>query len=176
MQGSNDQSGPVLVLGGQRSGKSAFAEGLTLASGLAPVYVATARALDGEMRERIARHRASRGDGWRTVEAPLDLAGALRAEAAPDRAVLVDCLTLWLTNLLLDDRDPAAAGEELCALLPRLPGSIVLVSTEVGQGIVPANALARRFADAAGLLHQGVAAASARVAFVAAGLPLWLKG
>ena len=128
------------------------------------------------MAARISRHRAGRGSGWRTVEAPIELAATLRAEAAADRAVLVDCLTLWLTNLLLADGDPAAAGDALCALLPRLPGLVVLVSTEVGQGGVPANPLARRFTDAAGLLHQAVAAASARVAFVVAGHPVWLKG
>jgi adenosylcobinamide kinase / adenosylcobinamide-phosphate guanylyltransferase len=165
----------TLVLGGARSGKSAFAEGLVLASGLEPVYVATAQALDDEMRARIDHHRRQRGDRWRLVEEPLALADALRANAAPGRAVLVDCLTLWLTNVLLAGRDPAGEARHLAEAAGALAGPAVLVSNEVGQGVVPASALARRFVDEAGRLHQRLAAAAQEVVLVTAGLPLHLK-
>lgn len=164
------------ILGGTRSGKSAFAQRRALASGLDAVYVATAQAGDAEMAERIARHRAERPAGWGLVEEPLALAAALNAHAHPNRCLLVDCLTLWLSNLL-------AAGEEtldretrdLLDSLPTLPGRILLVSNEVGQGIVPANPLARRFRDEAGRLHQAVASRCDRAVFVVAGFPLTLK-
>lgn len=164
----------ALVLGGARSGKSAYAERLAEAAG-APVYLATGQAGDAEMAARIAAHRARRGAGWTTVEEPLDLVGALGASARPGRAVLVDCLTLWLANLMHDGRDPDAETARLAAALPGLAGPAVLVGNEVGLGIVPDNALARRFRDAAGRLNQAVAAAADRVVFVAAGLPLTLK-
>lgn len=167
--------GLTLVLGGARSGKSAFAEALVLASGLSPVYLATAQALDDEMRRRVEHHRRARGDAWTLVEEPLELAGTLRAESRPDRALLVDCLTLWLTNLLLAERDPEREADRLLATLTALPGPVVLVSNEVGQGIVPANALARRFVDEAGRLHQRLAAAAHSVVLVTAGLPQHLK-
>ena len=165
-----------LILGGARSGKSAFAQRQALASGFAVTYLATAEAGDAEMATRIAHHRAERPADWGLVEEPLALAAALRAHATPDRCLLVDCLTLWLNNLL-------AAGDttlhqELDALLttlPTLPGRILLVSNEVGQGIVPLNPLARRFRDEAGRLHQAVAACCDRVSLVIAGLPLTLK-
>jgi adenosyl cobinamide kinase/adenosyl cobinamide phosphate guanylyltransferase len=138
------------------------------------VYIATAQAFDDEMRARIAEHRARRGPGWRMVEAPLDLPAALRE--AGDAPVLVDCLTLWLTNVMLAERDIAAAtGELQAALLDRRAPS-VLVSSEVGLGIVPENALARAFRDQAGLLHQALAARADHVVLVAAGLPITLKG
>lgn len=164
------------ILGGARSGKSAFAQRRALASGLSTVYVATAQAGDAEMAERIARHRAERSADWGLVEEPLALAAALEAHAAPNRCLLVDCLTLWLSNLL-------AAGDErldretrdLLDSLPDLPGHILLVSNEVGQGIVPANPLARRFRDEAGRLHQAVASRCDRAVFVVAGLSLTLK-
>ncbi|MEQ8965365.1 MAG: bifunctional adenosylcobinamide kinase/adenosylcobinamide-phosphate guanylyltransferase [Azospirillaceae bacterium] len=165
----------TLVLGGARSGKSARAEALVEESGLAPVYVATAQAFDEEMRARIAEHRARRGPAWHTVEAPMALAATLEAEAAPGRAVLVDCLTLWLTNLLLAERDCAAEGDGLVAALGRLAGPAVVVSNEVGLGIVPDNALARRFRDEAGRLNQAVARIADRVEFLAAGLVLPMK-
>ena len=165
----------TLVLGGARSGKSAFAEALVLRSGLRPLYLATAQALDEEMRRRVEHHRRGRGDAWTLVEEPLELADALRAESRPDRAILVDCLTLWLTNLLLAERDPDLEADRLLAALTALPGPIVLVSNEVGQGIVPANALARRFVDEAGRLHQRLAAAARSVVLVTAGLPQHLK-
>jgi adenosylcobinamide kinase/adenosylcobinamide-phosphate guanylyltransferase len=165
----------TLVLGGARSGKSAHAEALVLSSGLAPVYLATAQALDGEMGERIRHHRDRRGPEWITVEEPLDLAEALRGHAAADRAVLVDCLTLWLTNVILAGRDANAEGQALVAALRDLAGPVVLVSNEVGLGVVPLDPLSRAFVDHAGRLHQRIAAVADRVRFVAAGLPLDLK-
>ena len=164
----------TLVLGGARSGKSRFAEGLVAASGLAPVYIATARAGDAEMAARIAAHRARRGGAWTTVEEPLDLAATLAGVAAGS-AALLDCLTLWLANLMAADRDVDTARAGLVAALAGLAAPAVLVSSEVGQGIVPDNALARRFRDAAGLLHQDVAEAAQQVWFVTAGLPWRLK-
>jgi len=165
----------ILVLGGQRSGKSCYAEALVIARGLAPVYLATGAAGDGEMGERIAAHRARRGEAWRTVEEPLDLAGALTRESGPGFHVLVDCLTLWLTNLIGAGREVEAETERLVSALAVVTGPVVLVSNEVGSGIVPANALARRFADALGILNQHAAAAVDRVVLVTAGLPLVLK-
>ncbi len=165
----------TLVLGGARSGKSRHAERLVLASGLAPVYVATALALDAEMAARIAEHRARRGDAWRTVEEPLELVAALKRECAPGRAVLVDCLTLWLTNLMVRERPVPVAIERLIASLAALRGPAVLVSNEVGQGIVPANAMARAFVDHAGFLHQRIAEQADAVVFMTAGLPRRLK-
>jgi len=165
----------VLVLGGQRSGKSCYAEGLVQASGRAPVYLATATAGDGEMAERIARHRSRRGEAWRTVEEPLELAGALGAAATPASALLVDCLTLWLANLMAAGRDPAAETDRLLAALDEAAAPVVLVSNEVGSGIIPANALARRYADAQGILNQQVAGAVGQVVLVAAGIPSLIK-
>jgi adenosylcobinamide kinase/adenosylcobinamide-phosphate guanylyltransferase len=172
------RSGPpplVLALGGQRSGKSAWAERRVLATGLAPVYVATAEAWDAEMRARIAHHRARRGDGWRLVEAPLELAEAVGEASTPERAVLVDCLTLWLTNLMVAERDPALAAAELEAALAARRGPVVLVSNEVGAGVVPTNAMARRFVDEAGRLHQRLARGATEVVLVTAGLVQTLK-
>lgn len=165
----------TLVLGGARSGKSAHAEALVEGQPGPCLYLATAEAGDAEMAERIARHRQRRGQRWHTLEEPLDLAGALSRGAPPGGAVLVDCLTLWLANLLAAGRDPLAEGRRLLEVLPELAAPVVFVSNEVGFGIVPANALARRFRDEAGRLHQAVAAAADRVVFVAAGLPLVLK-
>jgi adenosylcobinamide kinase/adenosylcobinamide-phosphate guanylyltransferase len=164
----------TLVLGGARSGKSRRAEALAEASGLALVYVATAEARDDEMAALIAHHRIHRNARWSTVEAPLDLAEAL-GEAAPARLVLVDCLTLWLSNLLLAGRAIEAEIDRLCEALPSLAGPAILVSNEVGLGIVPDNALARAFRDHQGRLNQRVAALAERVEFMAAGLALRLK-
>lgn len=166
----------ILVLGGARSGKSAYAEGLIDASKLAKVYVATGQAFDREMSDRIETHQVRRGPEWENVEEPLDLTGVLQNSAAEGSAVLVDCLTLWLTNLMLEQKDAATLGNQLAAALPDLPGLIVFVSSEVGHGIVPDNYLARSFRDQAGLLHQKIAAIADEVYFVAAGLPLKLKG
>jgi len=165
----------TLVLGGARSGKSAWAEARAEASGLAPVYLATAEAGDDEMVERIAHHRARRGARWATVEEPLDLVGALAQWTAPDRVVLVDCLTLWLANLMDAGLDPELEAERLAATFAAARGPAIFVSNEVGLGIVPDNALARAFRDAAGRLNQRIAAAAQRVVFLAAGLPLALK-
>ena len=165
----------TLVLGGQRSGKSHYAEQLVTASGCAPVYLATGTAGDGEMAERIAAHRQRRGGGWRTVEVPLDLAATLVRETHSHAVVLIDCLTLWLTNLMAAERNIDDESAGLVTALRQVRGSVVIVTNEVGSGIIPANALARRYADALGTLNQQVAAAADRVVFMAAGLPLVLK-
>lgn len=167
-----------LILGGARSGKSALAERIAQQSQLDVVYVATAQAGDGEMVQRIALHRASRPAHWQCVEETLSLAQALRAHAREDRCVLVDCLTLWLSNLLAAP-DPERLERERDALLDvvqTLPGLILFVSNEVGLGIVPMGELTRRFVDETGRLHQALAQRCERVVFVAAGLPLMLKG
>jgi len=164
----------TLVLGGARSGKSAYAETL-LADWPEVIYLATAQAGDAEMTERIRRHRQRRGPAWTTVEETLDLAGALLLHCRAERPLLVDCLTLWLTNVLLGGTDPDAAIDRLVATLPGLPGPVVMVANEVGLGIVPDNALARAFRDHAGRLNRKVAAVAGRVVFIAAGLPLVFK-
>ncbi|MEW6646312.1 MAG: bifunctional adenosylcobinamide kinase/adenosylcobinamide-phosphate guanylyltransferase [Pseudomonadota bacterium] len=165
-----------LILGGARSGKSRHAEQLAAQAGRDVVYVATAEALDEEMAARIAHHRVQRPAGWSLVEEPLALARVLHREAAADRCLLVDCLTLWLGNLLAQgDERMAQEMDELYAVLPELPGDVLLVSNEVGWGIVPDNPLARRFRDEAGRLHQRLAQLCDRVTLVAAGLPLSLK-
>lgn len=167
-----------LILGGARSGKSRFAERLAAESGLAVTYIATSQALDGEMSARIAHHRQRRPVHWSLVEEPLQLARVLREQAAPQRCLLVDCLTLWLTNLLMLD-DAARLAEARVALLeclPELPGRIILVSNETGLGVVPLGELTRRYVDEAGWLHQAVADRAQRVTFMVAGLPMTLKG
>ena len=170
----SEMSHLTLVLGGARSGKSRHAEALIEALPAPWSYIATAQAYDDEMRERIAGHRARRPDGWQTVDAPLELAEALAAQPA-GRPILVDCLTLWLTNLILAERDTAIATGELMAACREAQGPIVLVSNEVGLGIVPDNALARRFRDEAGRLHQRLASQAERVVFMVAGLPMQVK-
>ncbi|WP_326914040.1 bifunctional adenosylcobinamide kinase/adenosylcobinamide-phosphate guanylyltransferase [Sphingopyxis chilensis] len=169
-------SGPSLfVLGGARSGKSRYAQARAEAAGANPVFVATAEAFDDEMRERIARHRADRDMRWTTVEAPRELPAAIDAVNGEGAVVLVDCLTLWVSNLLLADANIARAGQQLCDAIGRFEGTLILVANEVGLGIVPDNALARAFRDAAGQLNQSVAATAAEVVLVTAGLPLTLK-
>ena len=165
----------TLVLGGARSGKSRLAESLVESQPGPCLYLATAEAGDAEMQARIAAHRARRGGRWQTFEEPLDLTGALSRLAGPGRAVLVDCLTLWLSNLMAAERDPAEECARLEATVADLAGPVVFVSNEVGLGIVPENPLARGFRDAAGALHQALAARLEAVVFVAAGLPLVLK-
>ncbi|HYG04903.1 MAG TPA: bifunctional adenosylcobinamide kinase/adenosylcobinamide-phosphate guanylyltransferase [Stenotrophomonas sp.] len=167
-----------LILGGARSGKSALAEQRAGASALAVTFIATAQALDAEMAARIAHHRQRRPAHWQCVEEPLALADTLRAHASAQRCLLVDCLTLWVGNLLghTDSARFAQERDALLQVLPTLPGRIILVSNEVGQGVVPMGELSRRFVDEAGRLHQALAAQSARVCLVVAGLPLWLKG
>lgn len=164
-----------MILGGARSGKSALAERLADSGGKPRVYIATAQAFDDEMRDRIAQHKQRRTGLWRTVEAPLDAAAAL-ARATPDEIVLLDCATLWLSNHLLAENDLAAESDHLLAALAACPAAVVVVSNEVGFGIVPDNALARRFRDEQGRLNQRLAAAADLVVLVAAGLPLVLKG
>ncbi|MHA6638804.1 bifunctional adenosylcobinamide kinase/adenosylcobinamide-phosphate guanylyltransferase [Stutzerimonas frequens] len=166
-----------LILGGARSGKSRFAERLAAESGLAVTYIATSQALDGEMTSRIAHHRERRPAHWALVEEPLQLARVLREQAAVNRCLLVDCLTLWLTNLLMLD-DAMRLAEERDALLEcldGLPGRILLVSNETGLGVVPLGELTRRYVDEAGWLHQAVAERAQRVTFMVAGLPMTLK-
>jgi len=165
----------TLVVGGARSGKSALGERIVRATGRNPVYIASAEPWDDEMRARISRHRADRGDGWRTIEAPHDLVGALATVRAED-AVLIDCMTLWLSNLMLANVDPAHAADRLFAALADCLAPVVLVTNEVGQGIVPENALARRFRDEQGRLNQRLAAQAECAVAVIAGLPLVLKG
>ncbi|MBN9448996.1 MAG: bifunctional adenosylcobinamide kinase/adenosylcobinamide-phosphate guanylyltransferase [Bosea sp.] len=164
----------TLVLGGARSGKSRHAETLIEALPAPWIYIATAQAYDEEMRARIAEHRARRSPDWRTIDAPMALPEALRA-VPPGRPVLVDCLTLWLTNLILAERDIAIATGDLMLACREAQGPIVLVSNEVGLGIVPENALARRFRDEAGRLHQRLASQAERVVFMVAGLPMQVK-
>lgn len=165
----------LLVLGGARSGKSRYAQARAEAIDAELVFIATAQAFDAEMAERIARHRDDRDGRWTTVEAPLELAAAIRAECREDRVLLIDCLTLWTSNLLLAERDIPAAAAELIAAIDDAVGPLILVSNEVGLGIVPDNLLARRFRDEAGRVNQQVAAAVDEAMFVAAGLPLRLK-
>ena len=169
-------AGVCLVLGGARSGKSLFAERQIEATGLAACYIATAEARDAELAERIRRHRQRRGDGWTTVEEPLHLADALDNAMSPGSAVLVDCLTLWLANVMASGHSPERDIDDLLHVLGKATGQVVLVSNEVGMGIVPENALARTFRDEAGVMHQRIGALAGRVIFVAAGLPLVLKG
>lgn len=167
-----------LILGGARSGKSRLAEKLAADSQLPVTYIATSQPLDGEMNARITQHRARRPAEWALVEEPLALARVLREHAAPDRCLLVDCLTLWLTNLLmLDDSDQLNAERDaLLGCLAALPGEIIFVSNETGMGVVPLGELTRRYVDEAGWLHQALAERCQRVVLTVAGLPLTLKG
>jgi len=166
----------TLVIGGARSGKSRYAERRLIASAPPPwTYLATAEALDDEMAQRIGAHRARRGENWRTVEAPRDLPEALAA-LPHGAAVLVDCLTLWLSNLLLAGADIEAETQRLDAALMKMEGPVVVVSNEVGLAIVPENALARRFRDLQGQLNQRIAAHADEVVLMVAGLPLFVKG
>jgi adenosylcobinamide kinase/adenosylcobinamide-phosphate guanylyltransferase len=167
-----------LILGGARSGKSLLAERLANESGLECIYIATATAGDAEMAERIREHRAQRSGFARTIEEPRELARIVGEQMRPDRCLLVDCLTLWLTNILLAD-DPALFARErerLLEVLAHVEGRVLLVSNEVGMGVVPMDALSRRFVDESGRLHQQIAASSQRTVFVVAGLPQVLKG
>jgi adenosylcobinamide kinase / adenosylcobinamide-phosphate guanylyltransferase len=168
-------TGPVLVLGGVRSGKTAFAEGLALGSGLQPVYLATASAGDEEMARRIEAHRRARPEGWTTIEEPLDLLPVLGREAAPTRILLVDCLTLWITNLMVAGLDVEDRASAFLRTAQTWRGPVILVSNEVGLGGIAGDAMSRRFADHAGQLHQGLAKIASEVILVAAGLPVWLK-
>lgn len=173
--GLRHDAGITLIFGGARSGKSRLAEQLAERRGGTAVYIATAEARDDEMQARIAEHKARRGDRWRSIEAPVAVAEVLRALPAETGVVLVDCLTLWLSNLMHAGRDVAAETAELLAALQAVPFPVLLVSNEVGLGIVPENRLARDFRDHQGRLNQAVAAVADHVVFTAAGLPLVLK-
>jgi adenosylcobinamide kinase/adenosylcobinamide-phosphate guanylyltransferase len=176
LAGTTQSLPPVtLVLGGARSGKSSYAERITVAHPRGCVYIATAEIGDDEMAERVRKHQARREAHWRTVEAPLELGAAIMAETEQGAAVLVDCLTLWLSNLMAAGRDPAQETENLIRALGQAGGPVVFVSNEVGMGIVPDNALAREFRDHAGRMNQRIAEIANTVYFVAAGLPLRLK-
>ena len=164
----------ILVTGGARSGKSAIAEGLTTALGARPIYIATAESGDDEMATRIAAHRARRGAEWTTYNAPLDLVGALR-DTDGGEARLVDCLTLWLSNLMVQEHDWQSAGDELVGALSDQLAPVVFVTNEVGGGIVPEHKLARDFRDAAGWLNQRIAGVSDEVYLAVSGLSLKLK-
>ncbi|WP_199500067.1 bifunctional adenosylcobinamide kinase/adenosylcobinamide-phosphate guanylyltransferase [Methylovirgula sp. 4M-Z18] len=165
----------LLVCGGARSGKSAYAQHLAETSGLKPIYIATARIWDDEMGQRVAQHRADRDARWTTVEEPLALTRTIRTQADPDRILLVDCLTLWLTNVMLEGGPVPEACETLASTCAELAGPVIFVSNEVGHGIVPDNALARDFRDAQGRLNQAMAQACEGVIWVAAGIPQVVK-
>ena len=165
----------LFVLGGARSGKSRYAQERVEALGGRLAYVATAQALDAEMVDRIARHRADRDDRWHTVEAPVDLAAAITEASRQHDAILVDCLTLWLSNLICADAEIDGAFDELAEAISSCSRPLALIANEVGLGIVPDNALARKFRDEAGRLNQRIAAVADEVVFIAAGLPLRMK-
>ncbi|MDO6588728.1 bifunctional adenosylcobinamide kinase/adenosylcobinamide-phosphate guanylyltransferase [Loktanella sp. D2R18] len=165
----------TLVLGGAASGKSAFAESLVQDAGLRQIYVATAQVYDDEMAQKVVKHRDQRGSNWTTIEEPIAVADAL-STATEDAIVLIDCATLWLTNLILGDHDVAQQTRALLDAIDACPAPIVIVSNEVGQGIVPDNALSRQFRNAQGRLNQDIAAKAGLVVAVMAGLPLALKG
>jgi len=173
----------TLILGGARSGKSSFAEQLVLKSQLKPIYIATATANDSEMQARIKKHQAQRGSQWHNIEEPIELSKTLLAVAIRENYVLVDCLTLWLTNLLLEEKPDSENKikaieqqlDELCHLISALEGDVVFVSNEVGLGIVPMGELSRQFCDLAGLLHQKLAQQCDQVIFMVAGIPQVIK-
>lgn len=165
----------LFVLGGARSGKSRYAQARAEASAGQLIFIATAQAFDAEMTDRITQHRADRGERWSTIEAPLDLAGAIAAHAAPNMILLIDCLTLWASNLMFEERDIAHETQKLVSAIRAARSPVILVANEVGLGIVPDNALARRFRDVAGSINQAVAAAVDEAVMMFAGLPLWLK-
>jgi adenosylcobinamide kinase/adenosylcobinamide-phosphate guanylyltransferase len=168
----------TLILGGVRSGKSQLAEAMAAATGVTVGYIATARAGDDAMHQRIEAHRARRPDSWGCYEEPLCLARVLREQARADRCLLVDCLSLWLTNLLLDEDSMRIDREinDLLAFLPECPGELLFVSTESNLGVVPMGELSRQYCDRLGLLHQDVARICDRVILTVAGLPHYLKG
>jgi adenosylcobinamide kinase/adenosylcobinamide-phosphate guanylyltransferase len=171
-----DKNRSVFILGGARSGKSRFAEELAKNSSGRLHYIATGRAWDDEMRDRIDHHQARRGEEWTTHEAPVDVVAVLDRLDDPENVILIDCLTLWLTNLMMENADMETAFAALEAAIASTKAKLILVSNEVGLGIVPENRMAREFRDHAGRLHQRIAALAGEVYFVAAGLPLKMKG
>lgn len=164
------------VLGGARSGKSLFAEMLTLSLAPSCIYLATARVYDEEVRERVDVHKSRRGANWASFEAPIELPSQLEKLAAQNSPILVDCLTMWVTNLMMEEKDIDAHSDQLVDVLKTLPVPVVFVSNEVGQGIVPDNKMARQFIDHTGLLHQKISQIADEVYFITAGLPSKLKG
>ncbi|MBL4784994.1 MAG: bifunctional adenosylcobinamide kinase/adenosylcobinamide-phosphate guanylyltransferase [Cohaesibacteraceae bacterium] len=164
-----------LILGGANSGKSLFAENLCMRSGLNCIYVATSRILDTEMKTRVSRHISQRGNGWTTKEEPVELVDILQQTCRPNAIVLVDCLTMWLNNLVFDGVELPERIEQLCTIIPTLQGSVVFVSNELGMGLVPDTALGRTFRSHQGQTNQAIARVVTNVTFVAAGLPLQLK-
>jgi len=166
----------TLILGGARSGKSAHALSLAESGGARRVFIATAEALDGEMADRITRHQTDRGVGWTTIEEPLDLVDAMSKAGRSGDVCLVDCLTLWLSNMMHHDLDIEHETARLCSAITDHPQPIILVSNEVGLGLVPETPLGRRFRDAQGRLNQDLARICGTVQFIAAGLPITLKG
>ncbi|MEM7276833.1 MAG: bifunctional adenosylcobinamide kinase/adenosylcobinamide-phosphate guanylyltransferase [Pseudomonadota bacterium] len=169
-------SDSCLILGGSRSGKSSHAQSLAESLRERQIFIATAQALDDEMEARIARHVADRGSTWSTVEAPLDLSTAITRHLNKDQAIVIDCLTLWLSNIMHAERDIESETNRLVNAIANADSPLILVSNEVGMGIVPESALGRRFRDAQGFLNKAVAEACEKVVFIAAGLPLRLKG
>ncbi len=175
MNEATNLNGTTLILGGARSGKSVYAEKLVLASQLRPIYIATGQARDDEMQDRIKHHKERRGPNWITIEEPLNLVGTLTKNTTPDNIILVDCLTLWLSNLMMADKNIDTEISALTALMPNLAGPVVFVSNEVGMGLVPETALGRNFRDHQGRLNQRIAQVANTVSFIAAGYPLSLK-
>lgn len=171
-----EQAAPMLILGGARSGKSRLAESIVADCGLSPLYIATARASDTEMAERICAHRSRRGDHWQTVEIEGNLPDVIQREAQAGRALLVDCLTLWLAGLFHAGTDPDRPILDLAGAVAASSAPLILVSNEIGLGLVPETPLGRRFRDAHGLMNQKIAGICKTVLFVAAGLPVALKG
>ncbi len=168
-----------LVLGGARSGKSAYAESRATQSGLDVVYIATAQALDNEMQQRIAHHQQQRPAHWKLVEEPLELATVLKQQASPSTCLLVDCLTLWLSNQLYSEQHKDHIAENIASLvetLSVLPGQVIFVSNEVSMGIIPMGEINRQFVDEAGRMHQQLATACQRVTLMVAGIPSRIKG
>ncbi len=175
MSGPRIRAKSLLVLGGARSGKSHYAQTLAETSSLEPVLIATAQAQDAEMAERIRRHAAARSAKWKVVEEPEAIAQALGRESGRERIVVVDCATLWLSNIFLSRQDVAAATQKLARSIAEAPGPVIIVSNEVGAGIVPENDLARSFRDAQGVLNQNLGAACEAAVFIAAGFAVCLK-
>jgi len=175
MNDATNLNGTTLILGGARSGKSVFAENLVLSTKQQPIYIATGEAGDNEMRDRIKHHKERRGSNWTTIEEPLELVDVLIKNTAPTNVILVDCLTLWLSNLMMANRNIDTEISALTALMPTLAGPVVFVSNEVGMGLVPETAIGRDFRDHQGRLNQRIAQVADTVSFIAAGYPLSLK-
>ncbi len=175
MTKENQFTGTTFILGGARSGKSGYGEKLVLNTKLHPVYIATAQAHDDEMRTRIAEHKNRRNTNWTTIEEPLALCEVLSNHATPANALLVDCLTLWLSNLMMAGKDIEEEAARLVGLIPELAGPVVFVSNEIGMGLVPETSVGRTFRDHQGRLNQRIARVADSVQFIAAGYPLILK-